>query len=134
MTARELVDEAKNVQQESLQSTNRAKQVLEHTIQIGTDTSDALKRQTDMLQNVDSNLDAIESNLKRAEKQIRVFLRRMATDKIILALLLLVVLSVVISIVVTVVRNKTTGSNDQLLTLPGIPTNFTQIFEGLGTK
>lgn len=99
MTAKQLVDEGKAVQQESKASTNRAKQVLQTTIQIGQDTSEALKKQTEQLENVDKTMDLLESNLKRADKQIRIFLRRMATDKVIMGLMLLIVLGIVGAIV-----------------------------------
>ncbi len=71
MTAKQLVDEAAAVQEQSKSSAQRTKQILQHTIQIGTDTSEALKGQTQQLENVDRTVDVIESNLKRADKQIR---------------------------------------------------------------
>lgn len=71
MGAKDLVAEAKTIQEQSKASTTRAKQVLEHTIQIGTETSDALKKQTEQIENIDKTVDVIESNLLRADRQIR---------------------------------------------------------------
>lgn len=131
MTAKELVTQAKNVQQESKASTTRTKEVLQHTINIGNDTSEALKKQTEQLQNVDQNLDLIESNLVRADKQIRIFLRRMASDKVVAAMVLMLVLAIIASVVVYVVRGGRqrgvaglTGSLNQLPTA----INLTDVF------
>ncbi|KAI3629310.1 hypothetical protein MIR68_012649 [Amoeboaphelidium protococcarum] len=109
MTAKELVDHASNVQKESKQSTERTKQVLQHTIDVGTKTNEVLKEQTVQLETIDQNVDLIESNLTRADKQIRIFLRRMATDKVILAMVLLVIIAIITTIVVAIVRSKISG-------------------------
>jgi SNARE protein len=71
MTAKQLVETAKQVQDESKASTARTKQVLQTTVQIGSETSETLKHQTEQLGNVDQTMDVIENNLKRADKQIR---------------------------------------------------------------
>lgn len=43
--------------------------------QIGMEVSDNLKRQTDALNKIKDDVDQIDSNLKRADKQIRMFMR-----------------------------------------------------------
>lgn len=102
--------------------------MLQQTIQVGQKTNETLKQQTEQLATVDENLDLIESNLLRADKQIRIFLRRMATDKVILGLILLVVLAIIITIVVAVIKNKgsVSGVANSVFTPPdnGNSTNF----------
>ncbi|KAI3658107.1 hypothetical protein MP638_005046 [Amoeboaphelidium occidentale] len=106
MTAKDLVVHAKTIQDQSKASTTRTKDVLQHTIEIGTNTSEALKKQTEQLQNVDQNLDAIESNLVRADKQIRIFLRRMAADKVVVSMVVLVLLAILATIIVVIVTKQ----------------------------
>ena len=66
-----------------------------------------MKQQTNQLENVDKGLDDIESNIKRANKQLRAFVRRMATDKIIIVLFLLVLCGIIAAIVIPIVKKKT---------------------------
>jgi SNARE protein len=110
MTAKQLVQVAAEVQTESKQSTARTQQVLQHTIDLGQTTAATLKNQTEQLQNVDTQLDTLESNLRRADKQIRIFLRRMATDRVVMGLVALVILGVIGAIVAAVVRARQNGT------------------------
>ena len=71
MTAKDLVDRAKVVQDETKASTSRTKDVLNQTVAIGSETAQTLQGQTGQLGAIDENLDAIEDNLVRADKQIR---------------------------------------------------------------
>jgi SNARE protein len=103
--AKELVDAAKRIQQESKESTTRTKQQLQHTIEIGASTNAKLKEQTQQLEGVDKKVEQIDDNLKRADKQIRIFMRRMATDKVVLALVLMVVLGIIGAIVAHYIKN-----------------------------
>jgi novel plant SNARE len=113
MTAGQLVDAAKSVQEESKSATSRIKEQLQVTIDVGQATSKTLKDQTDQIGRVDEQLDSLESNLKRADKQIRIFLRRMATDRVILLLVGLVIFGVIGSIVVAVVNARKAGTTVQ---------------------
>lgn len=109
MTAKDLVGHAKVVQGESKASTSRTKQILDQTLAVGVETSAALQKQTEQLANVDQKLDDMESNLKRADKQIRVFLRRMATDKVVMALVFLVIVGIITAVVASITQKKLNG-------------------------
>ncbi|TPX49374.1 hypothetical protein SeMB42_g01821 [Synchytrium endobioticum] len=108
MTAREVTTQALQVQEESLAATNRTRAVVEQTIQMGGTINEELKRQTEQIQNIDADVDQVENNLKRADKQLRVLIRRMATDKIFILMILLVVVGILLAIV-SVVLKKYTG-------------------------
>ena len=73
MTSKQLVEAGRTVQDQSKQSTARTKQVIETTINIGQATNAALQQQTEQLGRVDAQLDVLESNLTRADKQIQFF-------------------------------------------------------------
>lgn len=113
MTSRQLVDQAKTVQEESKAATSRIKDNLQVTIDIGQATNKTLKDQTEQIGRVDAQLDALESNLQRADKQIRIFLRRMATDKVILMLVAMVIFAIIASVVVAVVNARQNGTTVQ---------------------
>ena len=93
--ANDMVMEAKDVQKQSKQSTEQSKRIVQETLQIGVATHQQLKEQTDVIKQVDRHLDQIESNLKRAEKQVRAYVRRLAMDKVIFSLMMLLILCVI---------------------------------------
>ena len=43
--------------------------------QVGVETSKTLEDQTQQLERIDKQVDVVQSNLKKAEKQLRVFMR-----------------------------------------------------------
>ncbi|KAI9220651.1 hypothetical protein BC828DRAFT_415496 [Blastocladiella britannica] len=100
MTSKEMTAAALDTQQQSLQSTARTKALIATTIQVGTETFDVLKQQTDQIQGINDKVDQVESNLKRADKQLRAFMRKMATDKIIMIFVFLIVMGIVGAILV----------------------------------
>jgi len=94
-----LINQGKHVQAQSAASLDRSlKQVLA-TEQLGTETAIKLKQQTDQLVNIHKNVDSIESDLQRADKIMRAFMRRMATDKLILCFILLMIIGIIVIIV-----------------------------------
>ncbi|KAL7749003.1 hypothetical protein RI367_005652 [Sorochytrium milnesiophthora] len=111
MTGKELTAAAIEIQNQSLQATGRTKQVIQATIQLGTETMDVMKQQTEQINNIHDNVDQIESNLKRADKQLRAFLRKMATDRIIMLFVFLIVLGIIGAVVVGVLKPGTKLSN-----------------------
>jgi len=56
-------------------STDRSKRIVEETIQVGNETAKTLQEQTAQLERIDKQVDVVQSNLQKAEKQIRVFMR-----------------------------------------------------------
>ncbi|TPX35679.1 hypothetical protein SmJEL517_g01906 [Synchytrium microbalum] len=108
MTAKEVTTQALATQEESLAATSRTKAIVEQTIQMGGNITEELKKQTEQIENIDADVDQVENNLKRADKQLRVLIRRMATDKIFLLMILLVVVGILLAIA-SVVLKKYTG-------------------------
>ncbi|KXS11600.1 hypothetical protein M427DRAFT_114811 [Gonapodya prolifera JEL478] len=106
MNAREMTQAGIGIQGKSLASTARTKHVIEETINIGMEVNEALKRQTEEIKKIDDGMDQVGSNLKRAEKQLRVYMRRLATDKIFMVLIFLIVLGILGAILVNFLKPK----------------------------
>eukprot|EP00301_Raphidiophrys_heterophryoidea_P003143 c11431_g1_i1.p1 GENE.c11431_g1_i1~~c11431_g1_i1.p1 ORF type:complete len:144 (+),score=21.53 c11431_g1_i1:349-780(+) len=84
----------RTLQDESMASVERSKRIIGETEEVGTSTTAQLAHQRDQLMKINENLDSIEDELKRADKLIRSFVRRMATDRVVLIFLSLIVLSI----------------------------------------
>eukprot|EP00695_Tsukubamonas_globosa_P002763 TRINITY_DN396_c0_g2_i1.p1 TRINITY_DN396_c0_g2~~TRINITY_DN396_c0_g2_i1.p1 ORF type:complete len:216 (-),score=53.98 TRINITY_DN396_c0_g2_i1:1-648(-) len=95
MTAQQLVQAGLKVQDDSLSSALRIQRTVAVTQDVANATATKLMEQTEQLQKVSDNLDQLESNLKRADRELKMFIRRMATDKVILCFLVLIVIAVV---------------------------------------
>ncbi|KAI9091827.1 hypothetical protein DFS34DRAFT_653284 [Phlyctochytrium arcticum] len=106
MTAKEITQTAIVIQEQTQQSTTRAKRMVEETMEMGLAVRDEVQKQGQQMSKIQEDLATVESNLTRAEKQVRVFLRRMATDKIFIVFIMLIVILVVVAIVLFVLKQK----------------------------
>lgn len=104
MTNKEIVQTAKNVQEESKASTSRALDAVNDAIQTGVATTKMLKDQTEQINRIDRNVDVVDSNIKEAEKALRQLVRRLATDRLVMVMIMLIVLGVIAAIVVGVLN------------------------------
>lgn len=75
--------EARKLQDKTEASLVSALEMVEATKKVGADTVDELKRQTDQIAEITDTVSAMEDGLTRADKLIRAFGRRIATDKFI---------------------------------------------------
>ncbi|KND01943.1 uncharacterized protein SPPG_02450 [Spizellomyces punctatus DAOM BR117] len=106
MSNKEITQTAIQIQEQTQQSTARTKRIVEETLEMGLAVKDEVLKQGNQMSKIQEDLATVESNLKRAEKQLRVFLRRMATDKIFIVFILLIVVLVVVAIVLYVLKTK----------------------------
>ena len=104
MEAGDLIQHGRNILDETDKSIMRSEAVVEETIQIGTQTAEALRGQTQQLERIVDDLDEIHFSLKKSFGVLKDITRGLATDKCILFLLFLVV-----SGVLTVIILKATG-------------------------
>jgi hypothetical protein len=102
----ELVQAGLDLQDDSLGSLGRGKRIVSQTEEIGRETGTKLKEQTEQLNVMSEDLDRIESTLKRADRELRAFIRRMATDKLIMGFLLLIVLLIAVAVIYTAIKGK----------------------------
>jgi SNARE protein len=75
MTTNEITKHALLVQDKTQETTARAKKALDETIQIGTAVNEEVKKQGEKIREIEEGLDQVETNLKRADKQVRIFIR-----------------------------------------------------------
>lgn len=73
---------------------------------IGQETAVALRGQTEKMKNIYSTVSELDSELGRANKVLRSFIRGAATDKLTLCFILLLVCGIIAVIVVKVVNNQ----------------------------
>lgn len=81
----ELLEGANQIQDLTFDSLARTRGLIEASKEVGTGTIDELRRQRDQIKDIEAEVDIIDSNLKRAERLLFNFSRRMATDRIIQA-------------------------------------------------
>ena len=79
---------------------DRSKATVARTIELGTQTAEQLRNQTQQMEKVVDDLDEIHFSLKKSMKVIKDLTRGLATDKCILTLLFIVVMGVVAIIAV----------------------------------
>lgn len=116
MTTEEVLQEADETQDKSLSALQRMQKDIAASKEVGTEAAARLQAQTDQLKNVDTDIMKVKSNLARADVLVRAFVRKMATDKIIMGFMCLIFIGVVVIIVYKVVDPK--GADDSGLSVP----------------
>ena len=94
-STKQVIDHGKAVQAKSAESLGRAAKLVNQSEAIGSETAARLKEQTEQMKGIYSNVDRIESDLQRADKIMRAFMRRMATDKLVLCFILLIIAGII---------------------------------------
>ncbi|KAJ0240019.1 putative plant SNARE 11 [Hirschfeldia incana] len=116
MSNQELMNKGNSMMDDTDQAIERGKKIVQETINVGTDTSAALKAQTDQMSRVVNELDSIHFSLKKASKLVKEIGRQVATDKCIMAFLCLIVIGVIAMIIVKIVN----PNNKDIRDIPGL--------------
>jgi SNARE protein len=141
MSNQELVDAGMKRMDETDQAIERSKQVVEQTLEVGTQTAANLKGQvmqiillyfhinlmsrvlnnlkilqTDQMGRVVNHLDTIQFSIKKASQLVKEIGRQVATDKCIMGFLFLIVCGVVAIIIVKIVN----PNNKDIRDIPGL--------------
>ncbi|KAI8816287.1 uncharacterized protein EV422DRAFT_295018 [Fimicolochytrium jonesii] len=106
MNTKEITQTAMQIQEQTQQGAARAKRMVEETLEMGMAVKDEVVKQGQQMNKIQEDVDTVDSNLKRAEKQLRVFMRRMATDKIFIIFILLIVILIILAIVLFTLKQK----------------------------
>ncbi|KAI9209834.1 uncharacterized protein BJ171DRAFT_557508 [Polychytrium aggregatum] len=106
MTTKEITQQAMALQEKTHQSATNALRRVEETIQVAVETSTEIKRQGEQINKISDDVDQVEDNLRRADKQLKAFIRRMATDKIFMVFIFLIVIGIIAAIVLYVLKSK----------------------------
>ena len=116
MSTQEVLQEADRVQDQSLSAIERMKRDIADSRQVGIATAAKLEEQTAQLRSIDADIMKVKTNLARADLLIRAFVRKMATDKIIMLFMCLIFIGVVVIIVYKFVDPQ--GADDAGISIP----------------
>jgi SNARE protein len=106
-----MLQEASRVQDKTEQSLAHTRAVVDATKEVGNATLEELHRQRDQIKDITEEVMLIEDNLSRADKLIKTFGRRMATDRFIQCFACVNVLLLVGVIVYAVVSKEIDEGN-----------------------
>lgn len=101
----ELLQGASKYQDQTVESIDRTRGLIEQSKEVGTATLEVLKQQREQIKEIDIEVSNIDDNLKKAEKLLTGFARRMATDRLLQCLFGLN-LCVLIAVIVYVIYTK----------------------------
>ncbi|KMZ68554.1 putative plant snare [Zostera marina] len=116
MSNQQLVGRGNTMMDETDQAIDRSKKVVNETMNVGAETSAALKAQTDQMNRVVNELDSIHFSIKKASALVKEIGRQVATDKCIMGVLFLIVLGVVAVVIVKIVN----PNNKDIPDIPGL--------------
>ncbi|KAG6555110.1 hypothetical protein Mapa_003145 [Marchantia paleacea] len=116
MTNQQLMDTGRKQMDETDQTIERSKKVVQDTINIGEQTALTLKSQTEQMGRIVNELDTIQFSIKKASQLVKEIGRQLATDKCIMFFLFLIVCGVIAIIIVKVVDPK----NKNIVDIPGL--------------
>ncbi|KAG6466541.1 hypothetical protein ZIOFF_075629 [Zingiber officinale] len=117
MTNEQLMDTGYRMMDETDEAIERSKQVVQETINVGAETTAALKAQTEQMSRIVNELDSIHFSIKKASKLAKELGRQIATDKCIMAMLFLITMGVIAIIIVKIVQ----PDNKDIQDIPGLP-------------
>lgn len=116
MTNQQLMDNGNRMMDETDQAIQRSNKVVHDTINVGTETTSALKAQTEQMSRIVNELDSIHFSIKKATQLVKEIGRQVATDRVIMAFLFLIVMGVIAVIIVKIVH----PSNKSIPDIPGL--------------
>eukprot|EP01111_Echinosteliopsis_oligospora_P006646 TRINITY_DN20924_c0_g1_i1.p1 TRINITY_DN20924_c0_g1~~TRINITY_DN20924_c0_g1_i1.p1 ORF type:complete len:235 (+),score=66.71 TRINITY_DN20924_c0_g1_i1:56-760(+) len=96
---KEVINKGKEIQMDDISTLTRVIQQVNDTEVVGRETLVKLSEQKDQIISIDKGVSEVESNIKLANKHLRVLVRRLATDKIIMCFVFLIVAGVIFIIV-----------------------------------
>lgn len=79
----DLLNGARIIQDKTFESLGRSRSLIEESKQVGAATLDQLRAQREQMNDIEKEIDVMDSNLTRAGKLVTSFAKRMATDKFI---------------------------------------------------
>eukprot|EP01117_Protostelium_nocturnum_P004243 TRINITY_DN1558_c0_g1_i4.p1 TRINITY_DN1558_c0_g1~~TRINITY_DN1558_c0_g1_i4.p1 ORF type:complete len:225 (+),score=63.21 TRINITY_DN1558_c0_g1_i4:129-803(+) len=116
MTSDQVLQKGSKVQDESIAAAKRMQEQIERTKEVGVATAAELQIQTDKLKEVGANVEQVQFNLKQANKQLRAFARRVATDKILVGFMCLLVIGIIVLIIVKIVKKRQADNGGKIIT------------------
>ncbi|KAG0454317.1 hypothetical protein HPP92_025621 [Vanilla planifolia] len=115
-TNEQLMERGHEMMDETDHAIDRAKKIVGETINVGADTTAALKEQTEQMSRIVNEIDTINFSIKKASEVAKEISRQVATDRCILAMLFLIVLGVIVIVIIKVLN----PSNKDISDIPGL--------------
>jgi t-SNARE complex subunit (syntaxin) len=94
------------VQKDTLASLDETIRITELCKATGVNVNQELTIQTEKLKNVHDETKQVNSNLEKGSKELRIFSRRMATDRFIQTLICLIVCGIITIIIILTIKHK----------------------------
>ena len=111
LTSQQAIQRGHNLLNDDEKRIDNIKKVVNQDIVMLKEDNKELKRQEEVLDNVDDNLKEIDFSLKRAGQQIKSMFKMYATDKLILCLIFVIILIIISIIIASIVKkNKKTNN------------------------
>lgn len=106
-----LLKDASRIQDKTQDSLDNTKRLVEESKETGMNTLEQLHQQREQIERIDNDVDRIEDNLQRADRLIKTFSKRMATDKLIQSFTCINVCLLVGIVVWAIFRESDDGSS-----------------------
>lgn len=107
-----LLNEASRLQDKTAQSLGNTQQMINESKVVATSTVEELQRQREQIKQIDEDAIRVQDNLDRADKLIKTFGKRMATDKLIQCFACMNIMLIVGIVVYAVVKGGTDSDNN----------------------
>jgi SNARE protein len=107
-----MLNQASHLQDKTAASLNNTQVMVGEAKMVGMQTVEELQRQRDQIRNIDDDVNRLEDNLARADKLIKTFGKRMATDKLIQCFACTNLLLIVAVIIYAIVKGGLTNDKD----------------------
>lgn len=98
MNEDEIMEYAQNIQQQDNEILDRVIIDVDETVKMAEATAQKVSQQTDQIERISSKLDAIDDEMERAKKILKIMLRRVITDKAVWILFGLIFIAIFILI------------------------------------
>lgn len=123
-----LIGEMNTIQGKTKNSLQNTKQMVAASKEVGEATMDELLRQREQIRNIDNEAMRIEDNLVRADKLIKTFGKRMATDKLIQCFAAVNILMLVGVVVYSILKKGSSDGEDPREASPASPVRMLRGF------
>jgi len=124
-----MLNEMNDIQDKTKSSLANTKNMVAASKQVGEATMEELLRQREQIRTIDDEAMRIEDNLNRADKLIKTFGKRMATDRFIQCFACVNVLLLVGVVVYSILKNKNGG--EETAAVPASPVGGGRLLRGL---
>lgn len=98
-TAGQMLDEAQRIQGKDLDAVRRMQRVVANTEEGAAATMATMQQQTEQIGKIHQDLEEIDDTLKMATSELSRYMRRLATDKVILGFIGLIVIGILVIII-----------------------------------